>query len=78
MEERMCEVIGCDSPANWFVASEQDGQAHEQYLCHPHWRHLLANRTHHVHRWVPLNPHDDHPVEQPMAGAMSTETAAGV
>ena len=78
MEERMCEVIGCEAPANWFVASESDGQAHEQYLCHPHWRFLLANKRHHVHRWVPLNPHDVHSVEEPTAGTMTMGPVAKV
>ena len=78
MKEQMCEVIGCEAPANWFVASEHDGQAHEQYLCHPHWRHLLASRTHHVFRWAPLNPHDEHTIEPLPQGATATETVIAV
>lgn len=78
MEARRCEVIGCEAAANWFVASEFDGQAHEQYLCHPHWRYLLGNMHHHILRWMPLNPHDVHPIEQPPATAMSVETPFGV
>ena len=77
-DERMCEVIGCGASAHWFVASEFDGQAHEQYLCHPHWRSVLANKHHHVLRWFPLNPHDDHDIEKPPPGVMTTETPVGV
>jgi hypothetical protein len=78
MEEKMCEVIGCGAPAHWFVSSEQDGQAHEQYLCHPHWRHLLASRTHHIHRWAPVNPHDHHPMEERVPGTTSSEPVATI
>ena len=73
MEERICEVIGCGEAAHWFVVSEHDSQAHEQYLCHPHWRHLLASRTHHIHRWAPVNPHDKHAIAEPVPGATRTE-----
>ena len=52
MHNPHCEVIGCGADAQWFLVSERDGQAEEQYVCQQHWRQLMADRSRRVIRWT--------------------------
>jgi hypothetical protein len=64
MDTPFCEIIGCQNRAQWFLISERDGAPYEQYLCHPHWRQMLADKSHKIIRWVPVTP-SDAPAEVP-------------
>jgi len=51
METPRCDVIGCTADAQWFLVTEQNGENHEQRLCHRHWRQRMAGRSQRVVRW---------------------------
>lgn len=79
METPRCDVIGCTADAQWFLVTEQNGETHEQRLCHRHWRQRMAGRSQRVVRWGHVTAPASPPGAPSRAGAAepSAEPAAG-